>query len=393
MVDRLTKKSNMLRMRYSIFIFLPFLFTAAVLEQDRSKLEKKIDDAIISGVDFLKKAMQGEGKWIGGKPEEGNTALVVYTMIRCKERLPDKLKSANDYIEKGVKLLLDYKGPGTNGGDEQYAIALTIMALEAHNKKKHEKKIKELVNMLVARQCEKTGGWGYGYQIKPINGTTHDDTKVTVRSPDVSISQYVILSLFAANHGGIKVGKHIFQNGLKFLLKAQYPNGGWTCCGPGGGGVGTSGTSTDDTRIPKTQGVNLNMTAAGLGSVLLCEYILEKNLGSVKADEIKASKAKAIELFEKNWKNEKHEAKTLGHGYQHFYYLYGIERAFTILAKEKIGKDDWYYHGAEKMILPLQKSDGSFDHKATMSMTKHINLQTCFALLFLSRATEGLFTQ
>lgn len=65
----------------------------------------------------------------------------------------------------------------------------------------------------------------------------------------------------------------------------------------------------------------------------------------------------------------------------------------ALLGVEKLGEDDWYYVGAEKLILKYQKPDGSFDHPQDAALgngSHHPVLRTCFALLFLNRATSNL---
>ncbi len=359
-------------MQFAIcFTISPFCFS-----QDKTSLDNKADEAILKATEFLINGCKRDGSWINGPKKEGTTALVIYTLIRCKERLgKDRQKEIDEIIDKGIKRISDYIFSPTEA-DEQYTMALSIMALEAHDKRKHAAKITELVNLLVHRQDD-SGGWGY----------CKTEDKFRIR-PDVSITQYVILGLFAANHGGIKVDDKVFRKALKWVLKAQFENGTWVCCSEGGG-LHVDGSANDSCK--KSKGINLNMTAAGLGTILICEYILGKNLGDVKPEELKTAIKKAEDVLKDHWKDGKQESK--GHDYQHFYYLYGIERAFTLLGREKIGKDDWYYMGAEKFVLPLQSQEGSFEHKETWNLTNHKVLQTSFALLFLSRATEAFFTQ
>lgn len=366
---------------FMAILVMPFLgFTASNNMQEKQNLEKRIDDALLKGIEFLKTECRQDGCWIGGDIKEGATALVIYTLARCKEWFgKNKLKEIDQVIEKGIKSVLNSKFISTTG-DEQYAIALAIMALEAHDRKKHAGKIKELVQVLINRQDD-SGGWGY--RKAPSGNDASPDKKCSVR-PDVSITQYVILGLFAAHHSGVKIDNKVLQNALQWMLKAQFPNGSWFCCTQGGG------VHSDNTKQLENK-INLNMTAAGLGTILLCEYILGKNLGDIKPEQIKAAIKKAEELLESHWKDEKQDSKN--HDYQHFYYLYGIERSFTLLDKDKIGKEDWYHTGAEKLILPLQNKEGSFEHKGTLCLTRHKVLQTSFALLFLCRATEAFFTQ
>ncbi len=64
----------------------------------------------------------------------------------------------------------------------------------------------------------------------------------------------------------------------------------------------------------------------------------------------------------------------------HYYYLYGLERAGILAQTEFFGQHAWYVEGA-KYLIENQKTDGHWE-----GGTKPIS-DTCFALLFLKRAT------
>ena len=66
-----------------------------------------------------------------------------------------------------------------------------------------------------------------------------------------------------------------------------------------------------------------------------------------------------------------------------YYYLYAMERVGALTHRKWIGRHDWYRLGAEELIR-RQLPDGSFP-SAGFGDDPHCN--TCFALLFLKRAT------
>ena len=89
-------------------------------------------------------------------------------------------------------------------------------------------------------------------------------------------------------------------------------------------------------------------------------------------------------------------AAGLQDGPWHGYYLYGLERAMVIAGKRYLGDHDWYREGAE-ILLEAQQRDGSWSkgtrkrakgrgNAATMAGSDPLT-DTCFALLFLKRAT------
>jgi hypothetical protein len=69
----------------------------------------------------------------------------------------------------------------------------------------------------------------------------------------------------------------------------------------------------------------------------------------------------------------------------HYYYLYAVERAGIFYGTEKLGAHDWYAEGA-KHLLGAQQADGSWLSKGA----DHAIWDTCFAVLFLRRATRPL---
>jgi hypothetical protein len=81
-----------------------------------------------------------------------------------------------------------------------------------------------------------------------------------------------------------------------------------------------------------------------------------------------------------NWKIDKnpHHPNEMWH----FYYLYGLERVGVLTWQRSIGKHDWYREGAEE-LFKRQAGEGYF---ADVKFPAPIN-NTCFALLFLTRAT------
>ncbi|MHC4850044.1 MAG: hypothetical protein ACYTEG_16565, partial [Planctomycetota bacterium] len=67
-----------------------------------------------------------------------------------------------------------------------------------------------------------------------------------------------------------------------------------------------------------------------------------------------------------------------------YYYLYAIERAAVLDRVKRVGVHDWYFEGAA-WLLDQQRKHGAWDRKDTKD-----DVNTCFALLFLKRATAPL---
>ena len=63
----------------------------------------------------------------------------------------------------------------------------------------------------------------------------------------------------------------------------------------------------------------------------------------------------------------------------HIYYLYGLERIGMLYGTDRIGSHDWYDEGAAWLIK----------HQADNGSWRNVP-DTCFAILFLRRATAPL---
>ena len=69
--------------------------------------------------------------------------------------------------------------------------------------------------------------------------------------------------------------------------------------------------------------------------------------------------------------------------------LYALERAGSLSFTQTFGAHDWYAEGS-KYLVDGQKSDGSWDAKSGFKRTVW---DTCFAVLFLRRATAPVATE
>jgi hypothetical protein len=76
-----------------------------------------------------------------------------------------------------------------------------------------------------------------------------------------------------------------------------------------------------------------------------------------------------------------------GRKYYHLMYLYGLERVGDLLNRHLIGKHDWYWEGAA-WLVEQQRSNGRWERDDTHGPRDVLN--TCFALLFLDRATRSV---
>ena len=73
----------------------------------------------------------------------------------------------------------------------------------------------------------------------------------------------------------------------------------------------------------------------------------------------------------------------------YFYYLYAVERVGMLFDTPMIGRKDWYFDGA-KWLLEQQGANGSWDQNRLFANPSNPTYDTCFAILFLKKATKGL---
>src|SRR6185295_4911355 len=74
-----------------------------------------------------------------------------------------------------------------------------------------------------------------------------------------------------------------------------------------------------------------------------------------------------------------------------YYYLYGLERAGVLVGADKFGRHTWYPLGAQ-WILDHQDASGGWITNPSEKPDEYVwnTWNTCFAILFLKRATRPL---
>jgi hypothetical protein len=117
-------------------------------------------------------------------------------------------------------------------------------------------------------------------------------------------------------------------------------------------------------------GTRGSMTAGAVGALCILDYILGQDWRQDK------DVLEGLQWINKNFS----VTENPGLGSKHYYYyMYGLERAGMLFGTETIGTHRWYREGAEQ-LLKDQASNGSWDNA----------IDTCFAILFLKRATRRL---
>lgn len=415
-------------------------------EEDRIKLaeldpefQERVNAAVGRGIPYLLSLQKPDGRWTSmhdtsehGPFPNGTTALVLLTLIKAGD------KALSDEVTKGIKFLQDswanFKSGGfmpSKQGWKTYEVGITLMMLEAmaawrpqsmqkgHTQavgkgfkpewKQWVKELRDFLlnNIALSRQESFSSKQGAGGLI---------DRKETWSYPgqakisDHSNTQYAVLGLHAAQKLGEPTPASVWIAVLEGMIYTQAESGptvpqklapprksndpyvrkpvtvsgrndrarGW---GYGGAAKPAAGSGQ--------QAETGSMTTVGLACVALAWHNLgqgrdKDGLKYVRDRKNIQDKDRSLDdgfaWLDHNWD----VTKNPNYGTWHYYYLYGLERAGILGGRQMIGGHDWYREGGE---LLLSQQRGSMWDDANGDGPE---VSTCFALLFLTRATVPL---
>jgi hypothetical protein len=255
--------------------------------------------------------------------------------------------------------------------------------------------IAELVDFIVKNQ-QKDGGWRYpGNSVGSLEGIS-----------DLSNTQYALLGLETAARCGIDAPPETWVRAAEYYLREQEDEGiespvlveneAWA---PGDDPAKrflevAKAQARGWTYLPgKNELPTGSMTCAGLAGLAMAK----ERLWAVK--KLTPELQKRIDrgvldglawLAEHFTVEENRNAQDVSQQW-HYYYLYGLERVGAKCGVRWIGRNDWYRLGAEHLLAAQTKEGGWPEGSASGKPADHtesVITQTCFALLFLKRATR-----
>ncbi len=380
-------------------------------DEETSFSMEQVEKAILKGVAWLKKKQQGDGSWGeikgtgaygGGKNTgpgypSGSTALALYALLKCKEKLNDPvIKKGFAYLEKGR----------FSRQPNSYEIAMTLLAVtatanqnktrrasrkaakKAKLKGKYKKWADELKKELIKRRHERV--WRYN---------TTDSKAGPSGEEDLSSTQIVSLALFEAHQLGVKVRPKVWEGILSYSLEQQEDDGPEVKY--------KDPVDPTQDRVAKARGFSYikgdsehkhagasgAMTACGIANIEMARFILSKGGSKAgkaswnkrpEAAKVQTALYDGIAWIEKNWSSF---ANPPGKPWDyHLYWMYSIERAMDLLSLRRVGSHSWYNEMGQELINRQQK-EGQWNTQSTH--TPHDVLDTCFALLFLKRSTKN----
>jgi hypothetical protein len=332
-------------------------------------VDPKTDAAIKKGVAFLKGQVNDLGKVTANRQHE----LVLWTFQHAG------VPETEPEYQKLLKMLLETELERT------YTVSLQAMILEDLDRVKNQTRIWQCAQFLVDNQC-KRGDWSYGdpspftsdvaTAFKDVKAVPTDAKASAKKLPrvkvpvakhrdakapygDCSNSQYAALGLRACHDAGILIPPEVIDAAIKRWRDARQadpsPLKGWNYRG-------------NDDQTQKAYG---SMTAGGLGALAIYQYIQNKPWMQDK------DCLGARDWLAQHYSISENPGKVDGE--YAYYFLYALERAGVFFGFDKLDGHDWYSEGSS-FLLKAQKADGSW----------HSVEDTCFAILFLRRATRPL---
>jgi hypothetical protein len=409
-------------MGYALLVALVCAVLAGgVCAQMEPGLQDKINKAVEKGVEWLKakqvKEGPDKGSWGwgkspsypgGGEPHKnmiGTTALSLFTLLSCEVPPDDPVIIAGlNYIHT--------QGDGTFSGKtiqiNTYEAATLLMMYESLCISKLDQAMKKAgkdpkkdkkppITLALLGEKEKVfvngavvwlkstqtpdGGWRYGEPYFPAPQGVRQD---------VSATQIALLGLISAVRIGVSVAPQVFMKAAEYNVKAQEQDGP-----PAPSALSTSNDGKS-TVMDKARGwayanespeagekrTSGSMTASGICSLIIAKSQLAKTKILTKELAEKVDRGIFDGLA---WMNSKYSVTENPGGHRsHYYYLYGLERVGMLGDFKSIGMHNWYIDGAKYLVVQ-QKPDGVWDNKDEVNPCDVYC--TCFALLFLKKAT------
>ena len=363
------------------------------------EFRRRVNESIDRGVKWLRGQQQADGSWTcvhnKGFPM-GPTALSVLTLL--KGGVPAKhpsVRAAFKYLR-----LLPMK--------KTYSVGILLMALDAKYGATRDPFVVEKVDRYgrslrkdpcLAHISKEDLAWmraGVQFLLdtQTPDGVWRYPTKATF---DLSNTQYALLGLKAAMRCGIKVPASLWLAALTYVLDWQEPKGEEVALRGNEvrGRYRMQWTERAQARgfryANRKNPVTGSMTTAGLASLIICQGELwsSRRFHGALRQRTRLGIRDAIAWLQTYFTVTQNpiqpeEGRTLnprGAG-NDYYYLYGLERASILGRVRHYGDFDWYDDGAE-LLMHDQQADG---HWASTQEP----VSTCFALLFLKRATSRM---
>jgi hypothetical protein len=349
----------MVRGSLPALLLTPILAHAPAFAASQGPSPEAVNAAIERGVAYLLRSQNRDGSWgvdLNARNEahmdlrDGSCSLALYTLLKCG-LTPDQ-----PAIQRAVAFLTQDVPHHT------YSAGIQLHALGALHDPSQKKRLQQLLGILL--DLQESSGWDY-----PRLGRA-----------DLSNTQVASLGLRAAQANGLDLPKGIWSDLVQIVLRYQERP------------VEIPGTNELAKEKRRMAGFTYEpggaptaaMTTAGL-TIL---GILNEDPSRVDhrfAADVAEARQLALNWLEQHFSVEGNPGGELA---WHFYYLYGLERVGAFTALERIGGHDWYAEGATQLLKEQRPAGGWWsDGRAAWPVVPLTTPNTCFALLFLRKAT------
>ncbi len=361
--------------------------------------DAEVNAAIDAGAKLVKGWQKPDGSYPAfGGHDLGTTALCVLTLAACGAPRDDPA------VAKGLDWIIARNPP-----PRTYARALALMAFDEAFAPPGEEamlaagRIKTRRRALSADQrawCERVAGYlerdmespgSWGYPSAPN----------AVLKFDSSNTQYGALGLRAASRLGFPVKETTWYGLTRHFEVVRERKGPRAALAlgrdddPAPTAAGGTAAAPPTVTVPEVTGFLystretrpwLSMVCAGIASLELARHELlaakSPKATTTFVAEVEARVLSGWAWLDAHWavdRNAEHPGLTWP-----YYALYALERAAIFSRVRTVGGRDWYFEGAVQILLRRHK-DGHWDEAGTDK-----TIGTCFALLFLKRATVPL---
>jgi hypothetical protein len=314
------------------------------------------EPAVLSGVQYLK------GHTI---PRVGESAMIALGLMKaevphsdpavqsCMSRIRNRFTTGGSYT------------PEMPAGSGTYEAAASVLALATEDAVENRGLIASITSYLIGHQ-NGNGSWDY----------------VNRSAGDTSISQYAVLGLWESENVGIDVAPSVWDRAASWYISVQSAAGSWNY-------------HRDDPSHPET----CAMTAAGVGSLLICQRQLERyrhvRRGTTTLLKPLVSEGERADYRPSTTNAQFEQAINRGlswlgtnfapnnpaiSGQSVYYMLYGVERIGALADRQTLGRVDWYAKGRD-FIISTQNPDGSWHSNLGAEMN------TVWAMLFMTKST------
>ena len=279
------------------------------------------DPPVLSAVQFLK------GR--AGNRQVGEMAMIALGLIKAEVPHSDPaLQTCLASIRS--RFTGSEYAPQMQPGPATYEAAVSIMALANYDPVENLSAITAIAAYIKGRQYA-NGSWDYASRT----------------GGDSSISQYAVLGLWEAENAGVEVAPSAWDLAAEWYMSVQSSGGSWNY-------HRDEGASRPET---------VSMTAAGVGSLLICQRQLDRYRQSKRGTStlLTAIGAESSPDYRPSTSNAqidqavKRGIAWIGANFvpnnrnivgpSPYYGLYGIERVGALGDRQTIGKLDWYRKG------------------------------------------------